>query len=861
AMRGRVEADSIVTSGDGHCTFAYRVVNEGGTQLPAVLRLRLRDTTGIALDSLVKPCHIAPGDTAVDRWQSAPGCGRYRLDWRLALDSSGIVLDSSSLMVDIVPGGSISLDSLVLEPCCDSTGQAIVRLHATNRSPEPFTGSFVVVSDIGYWRQDRPVAPHDGAEITFRVPEQVDAGMRRFVAAGLTGGDTVASLTRMLRFAPALQVDSLPGPIETEIGDTLEFSVSLINLGNAVSRDTLVVSLGDICLRRTELLLPPGTRHTERYVEFIPDDLEDQTVQGFVYAAPTYHPLRANLSGYGLDVSAILDRPFYRPGDTIGLALAMRSTTDRNLACLISGVYGESALNGRFRSLGAMSGIDLTDPERLIARRDTAWYVSGLIEPGICDSITAGSERSQIPQSGLTSAGKQPQIALRATGTDSVTSGPWSARVDSARYIQYRLRLATGDTVERVRLHRYVGGVCADTVIELFDSAVVRHALAWPFDPGQGQQALISYGIHTESGRSLWLNTAYVYRGHDSLTVWPGRQLYAGSDTAVFHARAAVGGTLRYAAAIPPFPTASDTIIVVPGDTSFGIVLPSQQASGTRYLAYSFAVNGDTANLIEGTVRFDVEGYRIRVHDWRLTSPTWRPGDTLTAAIRLHASQQVNADLMTRIYCPGGISGPAETTSVALAGGYQWLVLRRQIPSMSPAGTAQFELAARAGFVDLGAQRFSFDVINPDTTPPSAWFTLCPANTYECQLPYALALHRCDDRGVSDTVYYDAGGGWVALLPDHRSDSVSAYLIPPQPRGTAISYYAKVGDAGENTIRVPVNGCLTFHVLPALPPGDVTADTADRGIDLGWRPPQGELAYHRYSPEAATGLPAAPGRR
>ncbi len=762
-------------------------------------------------------------------------------------------------MVEVVPSGTVRLDSLTLDSICDSLGRAWVGLFARNISAEPFAGSFSVSSDAGYWRSDLTLDPQSAAACRYPIGDPQEAGTQTFRAACLTSGDTVAVLSRLLTFKPILQVDSLPDSLETAIGDTVEFTFSIKNLGNAVSRDTLTVNLGDLVELQSELALPPAQRYNQACLGLVPEDLEDQTLLGFVSVGSGYYPIKAKISGYRLFVQAMLDKSYYQAGDTVDLELTVHNRNQRNSACLLTGVYREAEENGGFLLLGGIDQIDLSDPQIVIGLSpDSSWYVSGLMDAGGFDSLKAsyqltGKERHHLLAEGT----RNTAIDVRQLAEDSVTAGPWSQKIDNGRFVQFRLRPAPGDTVERVVLTRYEGGLPSDTVIETFDSLHVRRSLRWPFDPGQGIQSLLSYGVYTRTGRSLWLNTAYVYQGSDSFAVWPEQQVYEPGDTAVIHLHSYLSGLFKYGICLPPLPDVMDSLPLTPGDTSLRIALPLEQNAGTRYFDYHLAVGGDTTNLISGVLRFDVNGYRVRVHDCRLSSPTWRPGDSLMAWFRLHSSHQLDLFLTTRMCGPGGLFGPAETTAVSLSQGYNWLELARTIPDSFGPGRASLELGLFKSGLDFGTLGFAFTVVRPDTIPPSAWFVQCPASTYECQLPYPVLVRAEDDRMSSDTLYYHAGTGWIGLAPERKENSVAEFLIPPQPRGTTVAYYASVVDGDGNRARAPEAGYLSFHVLPTPAPGGIVLGDSGIYVNVSWRPPSGGIAYHQYNPYHPIEHPAA----
>ncbi|MCU0606815.1 MAG: hypothetical protein MUF78_05220, partial [Candidatus Edwardsbacteria bacterium] len=843
--RARLQIDTTLSASTGVASVIYHLLATGTRQGTYRLTLCLSDTCGTEIDSVMVDYSLLGGDSVPGRWNVAPGIGRYQLGWRVMVDSSDVMVDSGSCPLAIAPGNAVTIDSLTLDPLCNSDGTATVRLFAANRSAEPFAGSFRFESPVGCGQKDTLCEGLHSLAMQLRLPGPVDPGRYPFSAYVISGGDTVHRAEQRLDFAPRLVIDSLPNGMDVVIGDTARLVVRVANTGNAVSYDTLAYDLGTLCDDRIPLRVDPAASHVDTAVMAVPDDLENQTVLGSVATPDDRRPVRVKIDGYAITVAAALDQEMYRAGDSIGLLLTAEPANDRSLAFRSTAIYlGQEHVSGGYLS-GYAHDVGLGDPERLTAAGDTAIYVGKLVDLGEFDSAAVRSEPAGAAW-------------IRTVTMDSCGTGAWTDMAATGRICQYKVLLTPPDTSERVVISRFSGGLQHDTVFERFDSLHVRTTAAWAFSDSQGPQATMFYGVYTSTGRGLWLNTAYIIRENDSLTIIPDKQLYQPGDTVGMRIHTMLSGELHYAVIMTPVDTVSGTVSLSGVDTVVSFIVPDELVAGSRYLSYQCSIGGDTAQVIRGCVQFDIQGYQLHMHECRLSRTEYNRGDAVRAYARIRSSHAYDLRVTTTIRSlVDGRETASDTTVLPVLSGYNWLEVERIIPDDFKRGLTELDLGFCKGQLSLGGHQARFHLLVSDTLPPAAVFLQCPVNTYQNQLPYLVTASVDDSSGVSDTLHYNTGYGWAVVVPDERAGGISTYSIPGQPRGTTVCYYLSAIDEFGNRTKTPQTGYRTFHVLPALPPGDVTADTADRGIDLGWRPPQGELAYHRYSPEAATGLPAA----
>lgn len=141
-----------------------------------------------------------------------------------------------------------------------------------------------------------------------------------------------------------------------------------------------------------------------------------------------------------------------------------------------------------------------------------------------------------------------------------------------------------------------------------------------------GQQRL-SYGVYTESGRAIYLNSTYIKAREDVITLSPDKTLYDAGETVNVNVDTTQSGTLKVIA-----PNYIEDV-PVSGPTSFSFTLPADFRSGTYTIDYSFETTS-------GSVPIDVKGYSVRVLEASLSKQTYSSQDTIQASLKV-ASDQV----------------------------------------------------------------------------------------------------------------------------------------------------------------------------------------------------------------------------
>jgi uncharacterized membrane protein len=154
-------------------------------------------------------------------------------------------------------------------------------------------------------------------------------------------------------------------------------------------------------------------------------------------------------------------------------------------------------------------------------------------------------------------------------------------------------------------------------------------------------------GIYHESGRSIHLNSMYIYKEGDVLTLKTDKQVYKPGETVVMTvvgSDPALSGNLALTA-----PNYEETFSFV-GTVNKSFLLPSTATAGTYYISYQLlTVSGQN---YKGSYPFDVEGIQVKVKGAMLDRMKYAPADTLNLSLIIESNQNLSATLRTWVVGP-----------------------------------------------------------------------------------------------------------------------------------------------------------------------------------------------------------------
>ena len=146
------------------------------------------------------------------------------------------------------------------------------------------------------------------------------------------------------------------------------------------------------------------------------------------------------------------------------------------------------------------------------------------------------------------------------------------------------------------------------------------------------------YGIYMGSGRALYLNSMYIQKKEDIITLYTNKQVYSIGDKVRISVDATKTGILNITA--PGFTTS----VLVTGTTTLQFTLPELR-SGTYYIDYTF-------DGFSSSYPFDVIGYSARIVEFALDKEEYKPGDIVTMKMTVEVNGGFSGILSVWIYDP-----------------------------------------------------------------------------------------------------------------------------------------------------------------------------------------------------------------
>jgi len=164
------------------------------------------------------------------------------------------------------------------------------------------------------------------------------------------------------------------------------------------------------------------------------------------------------------------------------------------------------------------------------------------------------------------------------------------------------------------------------------------------------------YGIYTETGRSIHLNSLYIYDKGNVLRIMTGKQVYNPGDNVsvtVDSVGGAVSGTLTLTG-----PNYTDTFAFT-GAATAGFTLPPIMKAGTYYINAQLVTA--TPETVTASHSFDVAGISIKVKEANLDKARYASTDTLKLGLIVESNWDIPITLRAWIMSAGGTQQVGES--------------------------------------------------------------------------------------------------------------------------------------------------------------------------------------------------------
>lgn len=154
------------------------------------------------------------------------------------------------------------------------------------------------------------------------------------------------------------------------------------------------------------------------------------------------------------------------------------------------------------------------------------------------------------------------------------------------------------------------------------------------------------YGVYHESGRSIHLNSLYIYKAGDVITITTNKQVYDPGETVSVSVTGNASGAMTMAG-----PGYSE-VFSFSGNAAKSFVLPSAMSAGTYFINAEL----QTANsgLITASHPVDVSGIQVKVLGCRNDKGKYASTDTIKTDFKISSNRTMPAALKAWIIDPEG---------------------------------------------------------------------------------------------------------------------------------------------------------------------------------------------------------------
>ena len=158
------------------------------------------------------------------------------------------------------------------------------------------------------------------------------------------------------------------------------------------------------------------------------------------------------------------------------------------------------------------------------------------------------------------------------------------------------------------------------------------------------------YGIYHGEGRSIHLNTLYIYKAGDVLTVMTDKQVYNPGETIVATITGEVPGLSGSMTLTGP-----DNFVETfdfSGSATRNILLPAIMKAGTYQI--NAQLDSASSGIIEANHPVDVNGIQVKVTEASLDKARYNATDTMNLDLQVESNTDITTDLKTWVIYPTG---------------------------------------------------------------------------------------------------------------------------------------------------------------------------------------------------------------
>ncbi|TFG93119.1 MAG: hypothetical protein E4H15_02070, partial [Syntrophobacterales bacterium] len=210
------------------------------------------------------------------------------------------------------------------------------------------------------------------------------------------------------------------------------------------------------------------------------------------------------------------------------------------------------------------------------------------------------------------------------------------------------------------------------------------------------------YGVYEEGGRSIHLNSLYIYKTGDVFTITTNKQVYSQGETVVAVVTGTSTGTLALSA-----PGGYEETFPFNGSISRSFALPRIAVAGTYFIEAQLTL--PTGETVTANKPFDIAGISVKVKEALLDKGKYMPGDTLRLSMRIESNSDMPADLKVWTVDPDKNSTFLGERQLSLARAEQVLVSTDYPSTITTSGIYKVIYGIYSDRLLLSSGNLSFD--------------------------------------------------------------------------------------------------------------------------------------------------------
>ncbi len=211
------------------------------------------------------------------------------------------------------------------------------------------------------------------------------------------------------------------------------------------------------------------------------------------------------------------------------------------------------------------------------------------------------------------------------------------------------------------------------------------------------------YGIYSESGRSIHLNSIYIYKAGDVITITTDKQVYNPGETVTASVTGNTSGTMTLIG-----PGNYTETFEFAGTVTKSFPLPSTMSAGTYYISGQLSVASGQVYTEKHAI--DVDGIQVKVLECKNDKGKYASSDSITTNFTISSNTTMSATLKAWIANPEGKYTSAGESSISLSSSENLLSTNNYSLSTAVSGIHRLVYGIYTGGLLLASGSEAFDV-------------------------------------------------------------------------------------------------------------------------------------------------------